>query len=184
MLRIRTRDWGSEKPIRYFQRLESWLFTGPKVGSPIPIFIGQKAPQHGWATLAEVSQSQVTLTDWLLKRPKTVYLAQPYSHPHKVVRQERYNVAVRATGNIIAEHNVNVFSPIVHSHNVAEASELKHGWETWGGIDLDWVDKCDEVWVLSIDGVKDSKGLRAELAYARMLQKTIRYVTSAGYLMA
>lgn len=186
MLRIRNRDWGKEDAIEYFQRMDSWLFTGPKVGAPIPIFIGQKAPQHGWATLKEVTQSRVVLSDWITRRQKTIYLAQAYSHPDPDEMKIRHYTARVATDQILQKHNVNVFSPIVHSADVANLGNLGHGWDTWGAIDLDWIDRCDELWVLIMNSRgnarNNSKGLQAELAYANMLQKPVKHVNSLGYI--
>ena len=53
----------------------------------------------------------------------------------------------------------------------------KVGWETWQRFDSFMVGLADELWVLTLDGWKDSVGVKAEVVLALGLGKTVRYVT-------
>lgn len=52
-----------------------------------------------------------------------IYLASPYSHADPAVQRHRYKEAQRATAEMMIEGRV-VFSPIAHSHPIAERFDL------------------------------------------------------------
>ena len=85
--------------------------------------------------------------------PKLVYLATPYSPPDPFVRNDRYEQAVMAAASMMAQGWV-VFSPIAHSHHVAEflpdGTAMDH--DFWMRQDLPILDRCDLLAVLMIDG--------------------------------
>jgi len=105
---------------------------------------------------------------------KKIYLAIPYSGMEK----SSYDQANRATVAILNE-GYNVFSPITHSHPLAQLG-TPGTWEFWSKIDYQFLDWADEVWVLIPDeGIKkvmDSTGVNAEMHYAQASDMPIRYV--------
>jgi nucleoside 2-deoxyribosyltransferase len=102
------------------------------------------------------------------------YLASPYSHPDPAVRQERYRAACRATAALVRAGHA-VFSPIVHSHPLADYG-LPTDWNAWEHFDRRFLDQCDEVLVLMLDGWRDSAGVQAEIRIAQEMGKSVRYV--------
>ncbi len=48
-----------------------------------------------------------------------IYLASPYSHPDAVVREYRFRAACQAAASVMRSGQ-HVFSPIAHSHAIAE----------------------------------------------------------------
>lgn len=97
---------------------------------------------------------------------KVVYLASPYSHIHGEVRQARYEAAVEALA-IAAREKIVMLSPIVHSHPVAEANkDIPGNWEFWEEADTQLLARCDELWILCIEGWMNSRGVRAEFDFA------------------
>ena len=103
-----------------------------------------------------------------------IYLASPYTHANPSVREQRYQAACRATAALIRAGQV-VFSPIVHSHPLV-AFGLAGTWETWERIDRAFLERCDEVAVLMLDGWDQSVGVRAELRIAREMGKPVRFL--------
>lgn len=101
-----------------------------------------------------------------------IYLASPYSHPDPAVRDERFRAACRATAALLRAGEV-AFSPIVHSHPLV-AFGLPTAWAFWDRIDRAYLERCDEVVVLMLDGWKESVGVRAEIGLARGLGKAVR----------
>lgn len=103
-----------------------------------------------------------------------IYLASPYSHPDPAVQAERCEAVCRVAAHLIRLGHV-VFSPIAHSHGIA-----KHGlptdWLFWEKQDHALLAVCDELWVVTLDGWQESRGVQAEIAMARALGKPIRYV--------
>lgn len=103
-----------------------------------------------------------------------IYLARPYSHPDPAVRQERFAAACRAAAELIRRGHV-VFSPVAHSHAIAQHG-LPLDWRFWSRHDRRYLEACDEVAVLMLDGWRESVGVRAEIAIARELDKPVRYL--------
>lgn len=69
-----------------------------------------------------------------------------------------------------------VFSPIAHSHPLALCSDLPTHWEYWREYDEAMLGACNELWVLMLDGWKDSVGIQAEIAAAERLGLPVHYV--------
>ena len=105
-----------------------------------------------------------------------IYLASPYSDPSPAVRDERHAQAVEVTRQLI-EHRHVVFSPIVYSHQMA--GELGGDFESWRKFDLAMLDLADELWVLTLDGWKESVGVAAEIEHARGSEIAILYINES-----
>lgn len=101
-----------------------------------------------------------------------IYLASPYSHPDPAVREQRYQAACQATAALLRAGEL-VFSPIVHSHPLV-AFDLPTAWGFWESIDRAYLERCDEVVVLMLNGWEASVGVRAEIGIARALGKPVR----------
>lgn len=104
-----------------------------------------------------------------------IYLASPYSHPDPAVRQRRFEDAVAATTAILRAGRL-CFSPIAHSHPLHLAG-LGGGWETWRRFDEWFIERCSFLWVLQLDGWRESVGVRAEIDLAAALGKPMRGFT-------
>ena len=111
-----------------------------------------------------------------------IYLASPYSHPDPAVVHYRFI----QTGAVLAkaiEHGHLMFSPIVHSHPIADLiswDPINHAegeLSGWMKYDFDFIDKCDELWVLQLDGWKESRGVKAEVMFAFVRGKKLRKVS-------
>ena len=96
---------------------------------------------------------------------KLIYLASPYSHKDPAVRAFRAEQAVRYAGWLI-EEGFMVFSPIAHTHPIAEVADVPTDWEYWQEYDRRMIDACDELMVIDMVGLKESTGVKAEVAYA------------------
>ena len=62
-----------------------------------------------------------------------IYLASPYSHAKRKVRERRFEMACRATARLIHAGQP-AFSPIVHSHPLVRFG-LPTDWEFWQRCD-------------------------------------------------
>jgi len=102
------------------------------------------------------------------------YLASPYSHPDPHIRQQRFDVVCQVAADLMrAEHLV--FSPIAHGHPLTRFG-LPLDWEFWERNDRHHLERCSELIVLMLPGWTSSRGVLAEIAIARELQKPIRYL--------
>jgi nucleoside 2-deoxyribosyltransferase len=104
-----------------------------------------------------------------------IYLASPYSAPDPAVREQRFRDTCRATAALLQAGHA-VFSPIAHSHALAEHHGLPTDWTFWERTNREHLLRCDEVVVLLLDGWRSSAGVQAEIRIARELGKPIRLV--------
>lgn len=110
-----------------------------------------------------------------------IYLASPYSSDRSDIIERRVRNVQTATAKLIQQGNL-IFSPIVHSHPICDqvtfsplnTAEAMSGWTQY---DHDFIDHCDEVWVLMIDGYDTSRGVSDEIAYAYANNIPVRFVS-------
>ncbi len=67
-----------------------------------------------------------------------------------------------------------VFCPIAHSHPLVEHG-LPTGWAFWERWDQAFLERCDAVVVLMLDGWESSVGVQAEIRIGTELGKPISY---------
>lgn len=103
------------------------------------------------------------------------YLACPYSHPDRAVRVSRFEAANRAAAVLMARGEF-VFSPISHTHSIAEAGDLPKGWGFWQAFDRIYLAHSKKVVVLTIDGWLESVGVQAELKIAKEFGLPVEYI--------
>ena len=103
-----------------------------------------------------------------------IYLASPYSHPNQAVELQRFDAVCRAAATIM-RRGLLVFSPIAHSHAIARFG-LPTDWAFWQRYDRAFLAWCDELWVLTLPGWKQSAGVQAEMEIAREMGKPVRRI--------
>jgi hypothetical protein len=69
-----------------------------------------------------------------------------------------------------------VYSPITHSYPMARVGKLPDDWAYWESIDRWYIERCEEVHVITVDGWKESVGVQAEIQAAKTLGRLVRYV--------
>ena len=107
-----------------------------------------------------------------------IYVASPYTHRDWAMREERYQAACRQVADMLCR-GVEAFSPICHSHPLAGYG-LPGDWAFWRDYDLKFLEMCDEIWVLMLDGWEESTGVQAEIAAALKMGKRVVFVEPGG----
>ena len=106
---------------------------------------------------------------------KKIYLAIPYSG----MCESSFEQSLVVTTHLMKSGDVNIFSPIINSHLLAK-SGLSGDWSFWETIDKQYVEWCDEIWVLipkeGFSYVINSKGVQEEIVYGKELKKSIKYI--------
>lgn len=111
-----------------------------------------------------------------------IYLASPYSHPDKSIRKERYEQVTKVGARLIME-GYHIFGPITESHNYQRVnSSVGHKWDFWKEHDELMMERCDEMWVLCLEGWEQSLGVQAEIKYAKYIGMHINYINQHTYL--
>lgn len=108
--------------------------------------------------------------------PAVWYLASPYSKFERG-QEEAFKEACAAAATLL-KRGVFVFSPIAHSHPIAEhggIDALSH--DMWMPLDLAMLDICDGLLVLMMPGWKESYGVQREIEHAAKTGKPISYFT-------
>lgn len=97
-----------------------------------------------------------------------IYLASPYSHPDSEVREERFRSVVRATALLLRVGEI-VYSPICHSHPIAELEDLPGDFAFWERHAVHMLRRSHSLVVLALDGYESSVGVRREIEIAEQL---------------
>lgn len=109
-----------------------------------------------------------------MRKPR-VYLASPYTHPDKHVRDARYRLACEAAAYLI-RHSILVYSPIAHTHPICEVGRLPPGFDFWSELDLTFIrDWATHVVVLTLEGWEKSLGIKHECLEAQKYNIPILY---------
>jgi hypothetical protein len=109
-----------------------------------------------------------------------IYLASPYSSEFADVIERRVAQVQEATAKLIEQGHL-IFSPIVHTHPIADQVSFSPvntdgAMSGWMKYDFAMIDKADELWVLRLSGYEKSRGVNAEIQHAFDTGKTIRYI--------
>jgi hypothetical protein len=108
-----------------------------------------------------------------------IYLASPYSHPNPAVVQQRFEKTRKVTADLMLR-GVPVFSPIVHCHEIANLYEMPTDAAYWETYNTAFLRKSDMMYVLTLDGWKESLGVTQEIGLAKTLRLTIVKVNERG----
>ena len=124
--------------------------------------------------MPDAAQHEFDATKLLQDSPQPlVYLASPYTHKDPVVRARRFRAACEYAAELL-NNGTCVFSPIAHSHPIAE-----HGTEDtfdfWMKWDVPYLHVASALVVMTLDGWKESRGVQAEIEIMKRLGKPIIY---------
>ena len=95
-----------------------------------------------------------------------IYLGSPYSHPDPQTMQLRYEV-VRDYAAFLINQGAFVFSPIVYGHEMAKHNAMPTDAVWWESFNFAFLARSNELHVCCMDGWKESKGLQAEIDFAK-----------------
>ena len=127
------------------------------------------------AQLMTMATSPVHKTAACQYRPLT-YLALPYSDPDQRVRQYRFEVANRWAAKLMDEMGWVIFSPISHSHPIAEAGGLPRCFAFWEPFDRAYLSVSCMLVVIKLDEWEQSVGVQSEIEMAREMSLPILYL--------
>jgi hypothetical protein len=105
------------------------------------------------------------------------YLASPFTHADPLVRQTRFEAACRAAAELMRQGKT-IFCPVAHSFAICKYG-VPLDWRFWERHDCRFLEACDEMLVLTLDGWRESVGVQAEIAIARDLGKPVRFLDPA-----
>jgi hypothetical protein len=115
---------------------------------------------------------------------KRIYLASPYSHPSEGVRNWRFKQVTELAAYLFMQHDYVFLLPITQGHLLAQIGNIESDFARWETQSLGMLAACDEMWVAKLEGWKDSKGVKAEIKYAKKNKIPIKYIDPSKYFKA
>ena len=99
---------------------------------------------------------------------KMIYLASPYTDPDVNIQEQRYEEVTKVAAELTQEFGHAFILPITQSHQmVKHIPELGGSFANWKDIDLLFLSRCDEMWVVNMPGWDTSTGVTAEIRFAK-----------------
>lgn len=106
---------------------------------------------------------------------KVIYIASPYTHDDKSVVEMNFKKVTAFAAALVRQGHVAI-SPITYGHTLVEYRKMPTDWKFWTNFCISLLAKCDELWVLTIDGHDKSKGVAEEIEYARANDIKVFYI--------
>lgn len=97
-----------------------------------------------------------------------IYIAAPYSHQNPLIRAERSRKAGKAMWEL-ARAGVPAIAPTFYGHEFEGKFRAELPYEFWLVWSRGILVKCSEVYVLPLEGWRESLGLESELTLAASL---------------
>jgi len=116
---------------------------------------------------------------------KLIYLACPYTDKDENIQKIRAIEANYFTALILSLHtDVAVFSPLTHGTGFDKhlPDDLRESHRFWMKQCIAMLRRCDEVWVLPLNGWDVSKGVEMEIDLAHNLDMPVRYIQDPSRL--
>src|SRR5258708_32380474 len=107
------------------------------------------------------------------------YLGSPYSHTDEAIRIYRYEAAMMAVAYLL-KNNIWVYSPIVHCHELSVRYKLPTDAKFWEEYNFSLLRPSKGLFILTIDGWQESKGLKVEQDWATNLSLKTYKVNKLG----
>lgn len=107
---------------------------------------------------------------------KKIFVAGPFNHPDKKVKDYRTRTIAQYCVKIFNEGNFPV-SALLSGLAIVNYSCLPvpTDTETWRNFSIKYVEGCDELHILKLEGWEESSGLKTEIATAERLGILIKY---------
>ena len=107
--------------------------------------------------------------------PRLIYLASPYRHPSKPVRDARME-AVSRVATSLTDIDRRVFCPLMYAQALIDHGFGHRDDRWWYDYDVGWLPFCEELVVLKLPGWAESEGVRIEVEFAGELGIRITYM--------
>ncbi len=139
-----------------------------------------KCEQWEWRKISELPSPLFHSIESLFKRhpieQEYSYLACPYAHSDRAVMEKRVQAATE-TAYTFFQRGISIFSPLTHNSPLVNMG-IGNGWEgKWEGFDLGMLGRAQKLYILTLPGWEDSRGVAEEIAYARKLSIPIEYIS-------
>lgn len=94
-----------------------------------------------------------------------IYLASPYSHSNRYIRELRYQAIAHVLGYYLDKKKL-AYAPVVHGHATEKELGREINYKTWVDHGLKMLFKCSEMHIIPLPGWAISNGILLEKEYA------------------
>jgi hypothetical protein len=108
------------------------------------------------------------------------YLAAPYSHAISRTRFYRYRQICYVTAELARRGEI-IYSPISSWHFIAVNYNLPTDAAFWLPYMLEFLARCDKMYVLQLEGWENSVGVQREIEFATEHNIPIEYITMGEF---
>lgn len=105
-----------------------------------------------------------------------IFLSAPYSHPDPAVVEERVKLVAIAAAHIERSGQGHIIAPILPNHLMVKHGNVPKETAWWSSQFLTLLSRCDELWVLKLEGWDKSVGVTQEIEHAAKNHIPIRYL--------
>lgn len=110
------------------------------------------------------------------------YLASPYTHPDKTVRIQRFTAVCLIAGVLMKHLRMHIYSPIAHSHPIADLVDLPTDFAYWQALDETMLDRCDGgIIILQLGGWTESVGVLGEAKKTHADGRPVQFFSWSQY---
>lgn len=110
-----------------------------------------------------------------------VYLAGPISTTKPGQYLERIRAHAKCAVQLESQGKVNIYSPACETHGYVElGGKIGTSWKDWKQHDLNILSRCNKLYVMLLDGWKESIGVKGEVKYALKNNIPIEFVNVEG----
>lgn len=103
-----------------------------------------------------------------------IYIASPFSSPNKTVEADRYTKVSRYAHKLMLVGKVS-FSPVVYGYHFHTTYGVPGDFDTWIEFNKAMIQSSDLLDVYKLPGWVKSKGVQAEIAFAREVGLPVIY---------
>jgi hypothetical protein len=103
------------------------------------------------------------------------FLSMPYTDDSKEVVQERFEKSLKVSAHLML-HDVHLLSPIGFGHPIVISHPVPGDWSYWNNYCMKLILCSNQLIVFMLDGWKESKGVQAELSFARSIKLPIYFI--------
>jgi nucleoside 2-deoxyribosyltransferase len=159
--------------LRWYNGIDGvYAVCQPLLGGCFSHFWGLEPPEDVKIIDLNAPDDEVLFEGPIPNSVGTIYLSSPYTHKDQSIVDHRVAVTQEVTASLM-RHGYHVFSPIVHSHNMAKVLEMPTDFEFWSKWNMAFIKSLDAFAVLRIGGWDQSRGVIAETRRAFGLGKPV-----------
>lgn len=110
-----------------------------------------------------------------------IFISTPYSHPDRLVMIDRFETTCQVVAKLLNQGKFPI-SPIVHGHPTTHYG-VRGDWEFWNNYCHEFIIASHIVYVVDMEGWRESTGVQAEIKFAKEINKPVYLIDLDGQII-